>query len=180
MKPETIMWLFPIMFMLHDFEEILLMKAWGTRYTFLLNDKLPTRFRKLSNRTLNLSTAGFAFAVMILFLTVSVLTFCCVEWNLYGLWLAALLVYFIHLIMHLGQSLFLKIYVPAVISSVLTGVYSIFAFWYGLTTFPVDLARIGLGMLICLAVLVPVLIIAVILATRFDAWRGRYGQEVSE
>lgn len=174
------MWLFPIMFMLHDFEEILLMKAWGTRYTFLLNDKLPANIRKLSNRTLNLSTAGFAFAVMIIFISLSILTLFCVEWNLVSLWLAAVLVYFIHLVFHLGQSVLLKIYVPAVISSVLTGLYSVYALWYGWTHFSIDPTTFTLDILICLAALVPTLIVAVVLATRFDTWRGRYGSQAAE
>jgi hypothetical protein len=176
MKPETVMWLFPIMFMVHDFEEILLMQPWGRRYTFLLNDRLPPRIRQLANRTLNLSTGGFAFAVMVIFLSLSILTYVCVEFNLYNLWMAAVILYFFHLVIHLGQSLFLKLYVPAVVTSLITGLYSILAVWYGFTHFAVTGPGIGISLLLCLVLIIPVLVGGVIAATRFDRWRTSYGQ----
>jgi hypothetical protein len=174
MKPETLMWLFPIMFMLHDFEEIIMMRPWGHRYTVLLNDRLPSRLRKLSNKTLNLSTNAFALAVMCILIAISIMTYMSVELGMKWLWTGTLIVYFVHLLIHLGQGIFLKNYVPAVITSILTGIYCLYAFWYAANTFNLSWAGVATGVATCLILVVPVLAGAVWLAGRFDPWLRGY------
>jgi hypothetical protein len=161
MKIETIMWLFPIMFMIHDFEEILFMKSWGLRHSAVLDTKMPARLRRLSHSTLDLSTPAFAFAVMLIFFTISIATLICVEYNLYAFWLGMLVVYFLHALIHIFQSLYLRMYVPAVVTSILTGIYCVVAFLYFFSMMnntwqPVVLSSVAI--ILALAVLFPLFI----------------------
>ena len=41
-KIETLMWLLPIVFMLHDFEEIIMFKPWMNANCAALEKRLPT------------------------------------------------------------------------------------------------------------------------------------------
>jgi hypothetical protein len=38
-----IVWMFPIIFMLHDFEEIIMVEAWGNRYRKAINTAWPQK-----------------------------------------------------------------------------------------------------------------------------------------
>ncbi len=177
MKPETVMWLLPVMFMFHDFEEIIMMNAWGRRYAALLDERMPAGLRKLSRSTLNLSTAGFAFAVMLIFLSLSAATYACVDGGFLTVWTGMLVVYFVHLVIHLLQGLYLKKYVPAVITSILTGLYCLYALWYAGTVMAVDWLQVGRAILIGILPAAGLFVLYIRLANRFDRWLKRYGQQ---
>src|SRR4030042_4485016 len=86
MRTETIMWLFPIIFMIHDFEEVIMFKPWVTKNAGFMKKRFP----RLAARTLphmeGLSTSSFAVAVAGMFLIVSTVTLISVELDLYYLW----------------------------------------------------------------------------------------------
>jgi hypothetical protein len=174
MKPETVMWLLPVMFMIHDFEEIIMMKPWSNRYTAILNDRLPKRLRQMANHTLNLSTPAFAFAVLWIFLFLAIFTAICVEFNLYVLWLGMLIVYFIHILIHIVQRVLFRHYVPAILTGILTGLYSIYGIWFIFSRYPVSLLPLIGSTLLGVLLLVPILFLAVQMAGRFDVWLTRF------
>lgn len=174
MKPETLMWLFPIVFMIHDFEEIIMMKPWRNRFSALLNDRLPKWLRNTANRTLNLSTPGFAFAVLLIFVMLSIVTYICVELDFKAFWLGIVTVYFLHLIMHLFQGIFLKNYVPAIISSILTGIYCLYVFWYASRYFDISWLQVGLSILIGMVPFVGMFALIIFLANLFDRWLTKF------
>jgi hypothetical protein len=174
MKPETVMWLLPIMFMIHDFEEIIMMKPWSNRYTAILNDRLPKRIRQLANHTLNLSTPAFAFAVLWIFIFLVIFTAICVELNLYVLWLGILITYFIHILIHIGQRVLFHQYVPAILTSSLTGIYSIYGMWFIFSRYTVNILQLIGSTLLGILLTIPVLFLAVQIASRFDAWLARF------
>lgn len=108
-------WLFPILFIFHDMEEIIGFIPWYQK-----NKKmLEKRFSKICKVYENVSTEGFAFAVF------EELAFCiavCVislftKW--YGLWLGGLIGCTIHFVIHIVQSAAIKKYIPALITSVM-------------------------------------------------------------
>jgi hypothetical protein len=152
MKIETIMWLFPIMFMIHDFEEILFMKSWGQRHSAALDAKMPARLRRLSHSTLDLSTPAFAFAVMLIFLTISVATLFSVEYNLYPFWLGMVIVYTLHAMIHIFQSIYLRMYIPALITSILTGGYGVYVIYIGFYRWLIPFQPVALSILIVILV----------------------------
>jgi len=94
MKIGTRMWLWPMVFMLHDFEEIIMLKPWITKNA----SDLQERFSRLASRLLphfeSLSTSSFAFAVAEAFMFLSVLAYLTVEFELYAIGTGLLLAFF--------------------------------------------------------------------------------------
>ena len=110
---STIVWLLPIVFMVHDFEEILFFKSWINKNRDYLSEKFPNlskRFLRLSS----LSTSAFALAVAEEFALLSLITVGSVIFESYVLWLAAFMGFFVHLLLHLGQWIILRRYIPAI------------------------------------------------------------------
>lgn len=168
MKPETIMWLFPIMFMIHDFEEIIFMKSWGKRHAEVLDSKLHARIRKLTHVTLDLSLPAFAYAVMLIFLLISIATLICVEFELYAFWLGMVTVYFLHTLIHILQSIYLRMYIPAVVTSLLTGIYGVYALYTGFVQWQIPWSQVGVSILISLLLFVFLFLLIIRSANWFE------------
>jgi len=123
MKIETMMWLLPVVFMVHDFEEIIMFRPWLDSNRNLLAQRFPWLERKIPPVYKNISTSGFAFAVLLIFISISTATYFSVELNLPALWMGIFLVFAIHLILHVVQFLIYRRYVPVIISSILSLLY---------------------------------------------------------
>ena len=112
---QEIIWMFPILFMVHDMEEVIGFGTWLKKNRSLLDQKYP----RISNTYRPFSTEGMAAAVMeelllcLVVCTISRITSC------YGLWLGVFIAYAMHLLIHIGQSIVVKQYIPAVITSIL-------------------------------------------------------------
>ena len=108
MKIETIVWLLPVVFMIHDFEEIIMIPLWLEKN----REEVLSRFPKLGNRILaqfgKLSGTGFIVAVLEEFVFISLLTL-------------------LHLFLHVGQFLVFRKYIPAIVTSVLSMIYCLYA-----------------------------------------------------
>ncbi|AGK95508.1 HXXEE domain-containing protein [Clostridium pasteurianum] len=116
MKTLTIIiWLFPILFMIHDFEEIIMINPWKKRNREYIeeikNKRIPFEF--------NASTAAFAIAVAEEFLIISIVTLISYVIYSYAIWYGLFIAFTLHLIFHLFQWLRFKKYVPSTITSVL-------------------------------------------------------------
>lgn len=111
-------WLFPIIFVFHDLEEIIGMRVFLHKNKALLNQKYPY-FYKLSK---DFSTEGFALAVLEEF--VICLLLCLLAVFIHnevtsGLWLGAFIACTLHFFIHIIQTLVLRKYIPATITSIL-------------------------------------------------------------
>lgn len=112
---QEIIWMFPILFIVHDMEEIIGFGLWLKRNIKLLDEKYP----KISNKYKPYSTEGMAAAVMeelVICLVICIITRFT---ECYGLWLGSFIAYTLHLIIHMGQSIVIKKYIPAVITSII-------------------------------------------------------------
>lgn len=115
-----IVWVLPIIYMLHDFEEIIMVEAWGKRYHDAINKAFPKRqpfgLKYIhSHRTAALSTGVYAFYTFFV-----IVSFCSVLFNHYLLWYSALLVITIHFMLpHVILSIKFKHYVPGLITSII-------------------------------------------------------------
>jgi len=127
MKTETIMWLFPIIFMIHDFEEIIMFKPWAVKNAPYLRQRFPRLAARMLSHFEGLSTSAFALAVMVMFLIVSGVTLIAMEFDLYALWAGMLIGYFVHLVVHISQFLIVRRYVPVIITSIVTAPYCVWA-----------------------------------------------------
>ncbi len=140
MKTELLMWLFPVVFMIHEFEEILFVRQWISRN----REKLVRRFPRLAKRMLPrleaITTASFAFVVAEEFILVSVATFGAYWFANYALFIGMVIAYGLHLAVHILQFAVYRGYIPAIITSALTGIYTAYCirhFWiHGLMPAP--------------------------------------------
>jgi hypothetical protein len=128
----TIIWLLPIVFMIHDFEEIIFFKSWINKNKDALTEKFP-KMSKLFHHFDNLSTPAFALAVAEEFVLLSLITLISVFFDNYVLWLAAFMAFFIHLLMHLGQGIILKRYIPAIWTTFFALIYCVCALYIIMT-----------------------------------------------
>ncbi|MDR1701857.1 MAG: HXXEE domain-containing protein [Sporomusaceae bacterium] len=114
---QIIIWLFPIMFMIHDFEEIIMLKAYQKRnaaYIQTLRKKgkyIPFGFES--------TTPVFSIAVAIQFIMFSVISLLSVVFASYYVWYLFFLGYTAHFIFHIIIWLRFKKYVPATITAIL-------------------------------------------------------------
>lgn len=127
MKIESVMWLFPVLFMIHDFEEIIFAKSWLEKNSDYIKERVPNIVFKLITHIKELSTASFAFAVAEEFIVLSIITLCSVEFEWYSLFAATLIGYLLHIVIHFIQGIILKKYIPVLISGLISTVYGIYA-----------------------------------------------------
>jgi hypothetical protein len=119
---HTLIWLFPIVFMLHDFEEIIMVETWIKKNTELIYNKLPKRLADRVIKQFSMTTAQFSVSVLIIFLFGS--TFMASQYlhqgplaNIY-FFMVCILVFFLHVFTHIGQSVALRSVTPGVITSI--------------------------------------------------------------
>lgn len=115
-----IVWMLPIIFMLHDFEEIIMAEVWGKRYKKEINVTWPQRQPFGLNYMHNYQTPTFSIGVEVLFLTFSIISLLSVIFQNYFIWYGAFLGFTLHLIFsHMLFCILFKHYVPGVITSVI-------------------------------------------------------------
>ncbi len=111
-------WLFPIIFMFHDMEEII-----GFKFFLRQNQaELENRFPFILRRYKDFSTEGFALAVyeeLILCILISTLAYFLDRNFLWYIWLGAFLGCDLHFFIHLIQVSIYRRYIPACITSLI-------------------------------------------------------------
>ena len=123
---STIVWLLPIVFMIHDFEEIIFLKPWIRKNGGYLAERFPRISKRLLPRLDGLSTSAFALAVAEEFVLLSLITLGSVLFDNYLLWLAAFMGFFVHLLMHVGQWIVVRRYIPAIWTTFLALIYCVY------------------------------------------------------
>ena len=112
-----VIWLFPALFLIHDLEEIVGLKSWIERNGEAVGERFP-RFAPMFRgyTTERMVKAVVEEYVLCILLAVLASTG---QLPLQLLWYGAFAAYTFHLIVHLVQSVVLRMYVPAVATSVL-------------------------------------------------------------
>lgn len=123
-----IVYLLPIVFIFHDFEEIIFIKPWINRNRVWLQDKYPVIAKRMLTYTDKLSTSAFAMAVFEEFIVLCIVTFTAIYFNFYVLWLAVFMAFSLHLIGHIIQWFFVRRYTPAIVTTIIVLPYSVYAF----------------------------------------------------
>jgi hypothetical protein len=119
---HTLIWLFPIVFMMHDFEEIILggepwLRKNAGEVKALVEERVPAFPAKQIGSVLDKTAAELSFPISLIFGLTVVSAYLAVTHEAYGFLLLASAVFFLHGFMHLGQALILRRYIPAVITS---------------------------------------------------------------
>ena len=113
-----IMLLLPIVFMVHEYEEIIMFKNWLANNRDELKRRFPKFERFLAHRGhFDYSTATFAVGAAHEFILVSLIFFC-----------ATFAGHSAHLIVHLAQWAIYRKYIPVIITTILTLPYCVYAF----------------------------------------------------
>lgn len=121
---ERYVWLFPLIFIFHDMEEIIGFGIWLEKNKYILKTKYP----KIAKTYQNFSTEGFALAVFeelilcIFFCAIAVITDMNCIWYI---WLGSFIACTLHFVIHVGQSIAMKQYIPATITSIICLPFSI-------------------------------------------------------
>ena len=124
---KMIVWLLPIVFMFHDFEEIIFFKSWITKNKETLSEKFPKLSKRFFVRFENLSVQAFSLAVAEEFVLLSAITILSIVFESYLLWLGIFMGFFIHLFVHLIQWIVFRKYIPAIYTSVISLIYCFFS-----------------------------------------------------
>lgn len=120
---DLIIYLLPIVFMLHEFEEIIFLRPWLKRNKAWIIEKYPRLSKPLVGIS-DLSSAAFTLIVAEEFILVSLATIAALTFDAYYPWLAILLTFSLHAAVHLAQGLALRRHVPVIATSILALAYS--------------------------------------------------------
>ncbi|AXI09256.1 HXXEE domain-containing protein [Oceanobacillus zhaokaii] len=132
---QTLIWLFPIVFVLHDLEEIIMVERWMDKNSDVIHEKLSKKIANKVIKQFSMSTAQFSVAVLVIFVFVSSSTYMASQYITHGplgniyLFTIMIMVFFLHVFTHIGQSILLQSITPGVITSiVIVFPYSIILF----------------------------------------------------
>lgn len=113
-------WAFLIVFMVHNFEEIISIEYWMKRVFPSIKESLPKLISKDLEKEKDMTAGQFSIAVCVLFVAVSLLlVISLLMTDLYFLFLGANLFFALNIITHPLQALYLRKYVPGLITSIL-------------------------------------------------------------
>lgn len=130
----TLIWLFPIVFILHDFEELILFEPWLKKNAGLirarLENRVPAAMEKQVSQILDKTTPQFALPICLIFILTVIASLLAVLSGQFIPFLIASSLFFLHGFIHVGQVIFLRRYIPALITSVVIVIpYGAILFW---------------------------------------------------
>ena len=128
MNTNLIFILFPIFFMIHEFEEIIMIEKWMEKYCLDLCRRFPGISRHLS-KLKGIDTRNFSIIVAEEFLIVSLLTIVSILTNNVVYWYCGLAAFSIHLIIHIFQFIIWKGYIPAIVTTIFCIPYCVIAIY---------------------------------------------------
>ncbi len=150
---------FPLLFIFHDLEEIIGMKRFVTRNADMLQRRYPFLYKRLRRFT----TEGFALAVMEELVVFTVLALAALyfdnslSWNI---WFGGFVGLAAHYVMHIGQALLIRRYIPALITSVICLPISVLILYRSYSLIEINGWFVVLGLLIVALNMIPALKIA--------------------
>lgn len=172
---KVIIWLFPIIFIFHDFEEIIFMKSWVRKNRHYLSERFPKLSKRLLSHFDNITTPSFALGVAEEFILITVITVVSYVMNWYMLWVGAFIAFTLHLVIHCFQTLVVKIYVPAIITSVICLPICIYIINYMVKLY--QLETVVLYSILAFVIMVINLVILHKGMDIFSEWLSKYEQQ---
>ena len=165
---EQYIWLLPILFVFHDFEEIIGARLWATKNGAEICRRIP----KATLIFNDLTTEGFALAVaeeFVIILIICGLTFTGIR--AFGLlWLGVFFAYTLHLAVHIGQAIVFRKYIPALTTSIICLPVSIWIFKNCLAAIDASFCEIALYCLVATVATVVNLLFAHKLSGKYSKW----------
>lgn len=163
-----IVWMFPVIFMLHDFEEIIMVEVWGSRYKKELNTVWPKKQPFGLNYIHFCQTPTFSIGVEVEFFLFSLISLLSVIFQSYFLWYSAFLGITLHLVfVHMLIFIQFKHYVPGLITSIIFLLPSVWILYVAKMIINYDLGTILLS---CLLGIILTIIIIPVLHKAMGSW----------
>lgn len=163
------LWMFPLLFILHDMEEIIGLVPWIHFNETLLTQKAPTILKIHKGVT----TEGFALAVFeefILVLSITLLTYFTQSRALKLVWLGGFVAFALHLLLHIGQSILLRKYIPALITSTICFPVSAYLITEIVHLWQVSTSEVFLFSLVGSGIVITNLLFALWLVKKYSTW----------
>ncbi len=116
-------WIFPVLFIFHDMEEVIWLPGFIEKNREDIIKRYPIAEKLISVYKKGMTTEAFALAVyeeLIVLITICALTEITKAEFAMGVWYGALIGFTAHLVIHILQSVALKRFIPALITSILT------------------------------------------------------------
>lgn len=127
---NSLIWLFLAAFMIHDFEEIIRIEPCFRKHHTTIFAKVPARFHKDLHSLSEMTASQFAVAVCLEFIVFIPCTFSAAELGNYLLFLGYNSMLLLHVFMHIGQAIFIRKWVPGVVTALtITLPYSMYLFY---------------------------------------------------
>ena len=117
----------PLVFMLHDFEELIGAEPWLRANRAALLQRFPRLAPPLVAHMQRMAGTPFTCSVCLLFVLLTLLSFYAALRGDYRLWYGVLAVFTAHLLVHLLQWALWRRYIPCIITSLLALPYGIWA-----------------------------------------------------
>ncbi|WP_336783800.1 HXXEE domain-containing protein [Paenibacillus illinoisensis] len=154
MSLTTLIWLFLIAFLLHDLEEIIWVGPWirqnKTKVLQRVSPKVANRLQSM----LRINSSQFGVAVLLELVVFIPFVYIAAEYGHYFMFLAFNTLFLLHVFTHVGQSLYLRMYTPGVVSAVcITLPYGIYLLYRLLSQGIVTWAEVFLSIPVGLVVL---------------------------
>lgn len=129
-----LIWFFPIAFILHDFEELILFEPWLKRHAPLIRALVEKRAPRFVQQQIGVilekTSPQFAVPIGLIFLLTVLVTFLLTSFSIAAPFYLASSLYFLHGFLHIGQALVLRRYIPALLTSIVVVLpYGALLFW---------------------------------------------------
>lgn len=164
---KDIIWLFPLLFIFHDLEEIIGFIPWLQRNERLLAKKATAILKTHKD----LSTEGFALAVAEEFVVVFFVSFFAIFYHtrfLYLIWLGGFIAFALHLVLHILQAIWIRRYIPALATSILCLPVSSIIIWKTTTLLHINTIELLVFSLIGVLIVISNLFFALWLGKQFS------------
>ncbi len=173
-----IVWILPVIFMIHDFEEIIMAEVWGKRYRAKIDRIFPHRKPFGIGEIRTWETPSFSAAVAVEFVLFSVISFLSVIYQNYFLWFSAFMGLLVHMvIIHIVVCFFFRGYVPGMVTSILLLIPGVRFLLMAQENLHFDVGLITLSAIAGILMLVILLPALHKLIGLVDGWLTSYGEE---
>lgn len=115
----SLVWIFPLLFVFHDFEEIIGFGIWEKKNFYKLENRIPRIGLAIKKLYMPYSTEGMALAVLEELLLCTVICLVSILVSMYHIWVGIFIAFIIHLFIHIIQSIIFRGYIPAIITSII-------------------------------------------------------------
>ena len=166
-------WIFPVLFVFHDFEEIIGFGIWYNKNKQKLKNKYPKIAIMIDMMFSDYSTEGMAIAVLEELTLCIVICILGMYFDMYVLWIGVFIIFVIHMIMHIVQSAFWGNYVPSLITSIIEIPISIIIIYQCLIINPIAIGELVKWNIIALILILVNLKFAHFLMHKFTRWKNR-------